>query len=421
MSSDIKRIAIIGAGVSGLYTAYLLNKQYDVTVFEKNKDIGGHTATKTVSVPSGDYCIDTGFIVYNDRTYPNFIKLLDELGVEGQNTNMGFSVSCDHIGYEYAGTSLGGLFAQRKNWLSIKHWKLLLDITKFNRLCTKLYQARKISQDATLGSFLLEHKFSIEFERYYILPMVSAIWSSGTEMASQMPLQFFIRFFYNHGLLTIFNQPQWKTVTGGSHSYLQPLTEMFADRIVTEANIQCVTREDRGAVLHFSGGTTERFDGIVFACHSDEALSLLSSPSTVEREILGSIPYKGNQVVLHTDASILPSAKSAWASWNYRLDGTGDSQTLLTYNMNILQNIDSPETFCVSVNPNNRIDEKLILGQYTYHHPVFTQESVLAQERWQEISGADRIYYCGAYWRNGFHEDGVVSALNVANQFGVSP
>ncbi|MDO6745868.1 NAD(P)/FAD-dependent oxidoreductase [Gilvimarinus sp. 1_MG-2023] len=421
MSDAKQHIAVIGSGISGLYSAFLLSQKYHVSVFEKNSEIGGHTATKKVSVDSGDYSIDTGFIVYNDRTYPNFIRLLNQLGVEGQNTEMGFSVSCQHTGYEYAGTSIAGLFAQRKNIFKRAHWRLLRDIVRFNNLCSSLYQRLPLSDRRTLGEFLRQESFSKELVAYYILPMVSAIWSSGTAIAEQMPLAFFVRFFHNHGLLSIFDQPQWKTVRGGSNQYLAPLIAPFVNQITTDARIRAVQRAEAGVDIHFDDNSVKSFDAVVMACHSDEALGLLHSPSAAEKTVLGAITYKPNQVVLHTDNTILPTQKAAWASWNYKLESDTDTQTLLTYNMNILQNIRAPETFCVSVNPGDRLDTRKVLGEYQYHHPVFTRESIAAQQQWQQVSGADRIYYCGAYWRNGFHEDGVVSALKVAQQLGVTP
>ncbi|WP_020209623.1 NAD(P)/FAD-dependent oxidoreductase [Gilvimarinus chinensis] len=418
MTENKKSIAIIGSGVSGLTCAYLLCRNHSVTVFEKEQSIGGHTATKPVSTPSGDYWIDTGFIVYNDRTYPNFIKLMQQLNVAGQKTEMGFGVSCENSGYEYAGTSVGGLFAQKRNVFKVSHWRMLADIVRFNRRCTELFQRDNIDPSFTLDEFVTKEGFGKRFVNFYLLPMVSAIWSSGTETAAKMPLDFFIRFFHNHGLLTVMDQPQWYTLVGGSHSYLKPLTAPFADSIITGASIKSVVRTDSGVDILHADGTLSQFDEVVFACHSDQALALLGDPTAQEKSVLGSIPYKDNDVVLHTDASLLPDKKSAWASWNYRIPKPADDACLLTYNMNILQNIRSPETFCVTVNPGERIDEEYIHGRYRYAHPVFTKESVAAKSRWANINAQHHTHFCGAYWHNGFHEDGVVSALRVASYFG---
>ncbi|UTF60705.1 NAD(P)/FAD-dependent oxidoreductase [Gilvimarinus sp. DA14] len=420
MSEQKKNIAVIGAGVSGLCCAYLLSRHHNVTVFEKASEIGGHTATKKVATDEGDYWIDTGFIVYNDRTYPNFIKLMQELGVAGQKTDMGFSVSCETTGYEYAGTSIQGLFAQKRNVFKPTHWQMLTDIVKFNRQCTELFRREAIDSSLTLADFVAREGYSSQFINFYLFPMVSAIWSSGTETAAQMPLEFFIRFFHNHGLLTITDQPQWYTLVGGSHAYLAPLVQPFKDAIVTDARIQTVTREANRILIQHQDGRIDEFDEVVFACHSDQALAMLGDASAQENSILGSIPYKDNRVVLHSDQSLLPKRHSAWASWNYCIPKNDNDATLLTYNMNILQRLAAEQTFCVTVNPGDRIDPNKIYGEYDYAHPVFTQQSVAAKARWREISAQNHTHYCGAYWHNGFHEDGVVSALRVAKDFGVS-
>lgn len=412
-----KKIAIVGTGISGLLSAYLLARKHAVTVFESADRIGGHTATRLVETDSGRYAIDTGFIVYNDRTYPNFIKLMERLGVSGQKTQMGFSVVAEAVGLEYSGCSVNGLFAQRRQFFSASHWRMLRDILHFNRECRRLYERDAIPAELTLGEFVTGRGYSQIFQQYYLLPMVSAIWSAGQVAAAAMPLTFFIRFFYNHGLLTVFQQPQWYTLVGGSHSYLAPLTAGFADAIRTHTPVRGVRRwPDRVDIL--TSDQVLSFDEVVLACHSDQALALLHDPSAAESSVLGAIGYTPNEVVLHTDESILPASRRAWASWNYRLAAQAADSPMLTYNMNILQNIVSPETFCVSVNPGSRLREERVLGRYLFHHPLFTADSVRAQQRWGSISGVNRTHYCGAYWRNGFHEDGVVSALRVGESFG---
>lgn len=419
MSSVVrKKIAVIGSGISGLLSAYLLARRHDVSVYEAANVIGGHTATKTVTVAGEDFAVDTGFIVFNNRTYPNFIKLLEQLNVPYQPTDMGFSVSCHATQFEYSGTSLNGVFAQRKNILSIAHWRMLNEIVRFNKACTQLYQADTIPEGVTLGDYLLAQGYSERFRRFYILPMVSAIWSSGLETAAAMPLVFFVRFFHNHGLLTITQQPQWYTIKGGSHQYLTPLTQSYSDKIYTDCAISAVRRTDEGVVITSARFGDQLFDEVIFACHSDQALKLLADPSAAEYDILSVIPYKENDVVLHSDTRFLPRSTRAWASWNYLLlDHTEDS-TALTYNMNILQRLKAPVTFCVSVNAGEGIDPQKIYGRYRYSHPMFTLESIAAQARWSEISGINRTHFCGAYWRNGFHEDGVVSAIRVAQSLG---
>lgn len=415
----VKQIAVVGSGISGLLCAHLLSRHHKVTVFEAEADIGGHTATREVVVAGKHYAIDTGFIVFNDRTYPNFIKLMSRLGVVSQPTQMGFSVSCQTSGFEYSGTSLNGVFARRRNLVNPRHWRMLQEILRFNRECTRLHEVGGIDNKQTLGDFLRAGGYSEFFQRYYILPMVSAIWSSGLDTAAAMPLLFFVRFFHNHGLLTVTQQPQWYTIKGGSKTYLGPLTKAFKGSIHVNAPVQWVKRHDDGVTLYTAAHGQQHFDEVVFACHSDQALAILLDPTQDESDILSAIPYKMNDVCLHTDTRLLPGSKRAWASWNYLLlNGADADAAALTYNMNILQRLESDITFCVSVNANAVINPDKILGQYRYSHPVFTLASVAAQQRWAEISGKQHTHYCGAYWRNGFHEDGVVSALNVARMLG---
>lgn len=417
-----KKIAVVGSGISGLVAAHLLSRSHHVTVFEAEAQIGGHTATKTVTVSGQDYAIDTGFIVFNDRTYPNFIKLLSRLGVESQQTAMGFSVASQAHNFEYSGTSFNGLFAQRRNLLSLRYWRMLKDIVRFNKACTQLHETDSIPPHLSLGEYLVQENYSEFFRDFYILPMVSAIWSSGIETSAAMPLTFFIRFFHNHGLLTVTQQPQWFTVKGGSQSYLKPLTQNFKEHIHTNTPVQWVKRHEHGVTVFTAAMGEQGFDEVIFACHSDQALKLLADPSPQEYDILSAIPYKMNDVSLHLDSDVLPRSRRAWASWNYLMLKqselhTGD-EAVLTYNMNILQNIQAPVTFCVSVNATAAIKPEKLLGQYRYAHPMFTRESVAAQARWLEISGLQHTHFCGAYWRNGFHEDGVVSGIKVAAMLG---
>ena len=418
-TSAPKRIAIIGSGISGLSCAYLLAGQHHVSLFEASENLGGHTATKRVDLAGSQYDVDTGFIVFNDRTYPNFLKLLARLGVAYQPTAMGFSVTNRQTGYEYAGTSLGGLFAQKRNLLRYQHWRMLREILRFNQLCTQLHEQDAIPQQA-LGEFLQARGFSEFFASHYVLPMVSAIWSSGLATAAAMPLVFFIRFFHNHGLLTVTRQPQWYTIKGGSKTYLEPITAAFKQHIHLACPVTRIQRSGQGVKIYTAKFGEQEFDEVVLACHSDQALKLLADPSPQEYDILSAIPYKENRVQLHTDTRVLPRAKNAWASWNYLIpqDAASQDTAALTYNMNILQNLQAPTTFCVSVNAQGEVDPAKVLGSYDYAHPQFTGESVDAQGRWGEISGVNHTHYCGAYWRNGFHEDGLVSGIRVAQALG---
>ncbi|MBU2967958.1 FAD-dependent oxidoreductase [Pseudoalteromonas sp. C2R02] len=419
----MKNIAIIGSGISGLTAAHLINQKHHVTVFEKNDYIGGHTATKPIKYNNKEYKIDTGFIVCNDRTYPNFLKLLDKLGVPKQKTQMSFSVKNNASGLEYNGHDINTLFAQRRNFLKPSFWKLIKEILKFNKLAINTYE-NTVDEDKTLGDFLLEHHFSDNFCENYILPMGAAIWSSSLKDMLVFPLQFFVQFFYNHGLLSITNRPQWYVITGGSYKYIDPLTHNFKNKIKLNSKIDFVERTSKGIEIHFKNGEINHFDEVIFACHSDEALALLKSPSEQEQEILSNIPYTPNEVVLHTDTDILPKRKAAWASWNYLLDENKDARlnkpSCVTYNMNILQGIVSKDTFCVTLNQTALIDKNKIIDKYTYHHPVFNNKSFIAQKRRSEICGKKHTHFVGAYWRNGFHEDGVHSALSVAKRFGVT-
>lgn len=413
-----KKIAIIGSGISGLLSGYLLSRRNDVTVFEAESSIGGHTATKVVSTPEGEVAVDTGFIVFNDRTYPNFLKLLARLDVAYQATDMGFSVACQRTGFEYSGTSLNGVFAQRKKLFDKAHWRMLKEIVLFNSVCTQLYTDNSIPEDQTLGEYLNHHGYSEKFINFYILPMVSAIWSSSINIAATMPLVFFIRFFHNHGLLTVTQQPQWYTIKGGSHQYLKPLTESFKENIYTDCPVLSVKRNAGSVVIDTKLYGEQVFDEVIFACHSDQALKLLSDPTPHEHTTLSAISYQVNDVVLHSDVRLLPRLRRAWASWNYLLLNHGEDNATLTYNMNILQKLNSKTIFCVSVNAAGNIDPDEIYGEYQYSHPVFTRESIAAQARWSDISGINHTHFCGAYWCNGFHEDGVVSAIRVAEMLG---
>ncbi|MDZ7889698.1 MAG: FAD-dependent oxidoreductase [Pseudomonas sp.] len=411
------KIAIIGSGISGLTAAYLLNRQHDISVFEASDWVGGHTHTVDVQVDGRHFAIDTGFIVFNDWTYPNFIELLNQLGVTYQPTEMSFSV-CDPVsGVEYNGNTLNSLFAQRRNLLSPPFWGMLRDILRFNREAVDDLQQQRIASDLSLGSYLQQRGYGERFIQHYIVPMGAAIWSMSLADMLNFPLQFFLRFFKNHGLLSVTDRPQWQVIKGGSSSYVAPLSASFAERIRLQCPVQRVERDARGVTVHSSAGS-ERFDKVVFACHSDQALQLLAEPSATEQQILGALPYADNDVVLHTDTRLLPKRPLAWASWNYRLGGPTSQPAALTYNMNILQGLQTDTTFCVSLNQTAAIDPSKILARYTYAHPQYSLAGVAAQAHWEELLGANHSYFCGAYWANGFHEDGVVSGLRVARAFG---
>lgn len=408
------QIAVIGSGISGLACAHYLSTCHTVSVFEANKRIGGHTATMDVQLGTRRFAIDTGFIVFNDWTYPNFIALMAELGISSKPTEMGFSVRDEDSGLEYSGGSLNALFAQRKNALSPRFLGMVRDILRFNRESVADLDTGRLADHETLGAYLKRNAYSEGFCRDYLVAMGSAIWSSDCTSMLEFPVEFFVRFFKNHGLLSITERPQWRVIEGGSREYIAPLCHRFEQRIHTSTPIKSVRRDSSGVTLELASGEIQRFDQVVIATHSDQALALLTDPSEREREILGALPYQSNEVVLHTDTRLLPRNRKTWSSWNYRL-GINNARAVLTYNMNILQGIEAPETFCVTLNDTASINPHRILGRFSYDHPVFSLEGMRAQERWDEINGPLHTWYCGAYWRNGFHEDGVVSALRVAD------
>lgn len=417
MSSQ--RIAIVGSGIAGLTAAHLLARKHDVSVFEANDYIGGHTHTVPVEMAGEQYEIDTGFIVCNDRNYPNFLKFMDQLNVSLHPTEMSFSVRNDSENLEYNGHSLNTLFAQRKNLLRPRFIRLVSDILSFNK-ASKAAIAQQQIEDITLDEFLAQQNLGDRLRLNYLLPMVAAIWSCSVEQAGQFPLAFFLRFFLNHGLLDIKNRPQWYVLKEGSHAYIAPMTDSFRDRIRLSSPVRAVTRDEASVSLTTAAGT-ETFDQVIFACHSDQALALLQDASDQENEVLAAIAYQDNSVILHTDVGLMPKRKLAWASWNFLAGETATHELpLVTYSMNILQGVQSPEPFLVSLNAKNKIDPDKILQEFVYAHPVYSATSSAAQARRNEICGHKRTHFCGAYWYNGFHEDGVRSALDVAKRFGES-
>lgn len=413
----MKHIAIIGSGISGLTAAYLLSKKHKVTVFEKNGKVGGHTATVDIEKDGVGYAIDTGFIVFNDKTYPNYLALLSEIGIGRQATEMSFSVHNCHTGLEYNGHNLDTLFAQRSNLFKPKFWLLVKEILRFNKLCKKVYEDNNYIDGMTLGKFLSANSFSYFFAEHYILPMGAAIWSSSLEQMEDFEFRFFVQFFHNHGLLNIADRPQWYVIPKGSRSYLAPLCEPFKDNIRLNADISGITRNKETVIVHFNNTPSEQFDEIVIACHSDEALSLLNDASEDETSVLSAMPYSENSVILHTDKTLLPNREKAWASWNYQLSKDRSKAASVTYNMNILQGLKSEHTFCVTLNQKEDINPATILGEFIYHHPIFSADSINAQKRRPLICGVNNTHFAGAYWHSGFHEDGVRSAVEIANKF----
>ena len=410
------KIAVVGTGIAGSVAAYRLHRAgHALTVFEADDRIGGHTHTHRIELDGEVQQIDTGFIVFNDRTYPNFVALLDEIGVASQPSSMSFSVRDAASGLEYNGTSLNGLFAQRRNLLRPGFIGMLAEIFRFHREAPALL--RDDGNETTLGAYLEAHGFRGRFVDDYLVPMGAAIWSTDPARMFEFPAQFFVRFLHNHGMLTVNDRPVWRVIRGGSARYLERLAAPFRDRIRLRTPVESILRQPDGVTVRARGREPERYDHVFLACHSDQALRLLADPSRAEREILGALPYQRNEALLHTDASLLPRRRRAWAAWNYhRLPNARDG-VALTYDMNVLQSLRSRHTFCVTLNASSHVDPKRVLRRMEYAHPLFTLAGAMAQKRHHEISGVRRTHYCGAYWRYGFHEDGVISALQALTRF----
>ncbi len=405
-------IAIIGAGISGLVAARELYEENELTIFESEERIGGHTHTVDVETRSGSYAIDTGFIVFNELNYPNFSSLVRELGIPARKTTMSFSVRCDKSGLEYNGTTLNTIFSQRRNLLRPRFLGMLLDIMKFHR---KAASALETGDDVSVSDFARENGLGAAFCEDYLVPLGSALWSSSADQFESFPIRFVAEFMSNHQMLQSSGRPAWSVIEGGSRNYLEPISRPFNHRIRTGTPVRSVRREKDRVFIH-AGDEPEIFDEVIFACHADQALRLLADPSELETEVLSSFPYQENDVVLHTDDSVLPRNRRAWAGWNYRKLPGETGRATVTYNMNMLQGIEAPETFCVSLNQEGLVDEKKVLRKFLYHHPVYDHRRAAAQSRHGELTGANNTSFCGAYWGYGFHEDGVNSALTVCRK-----
>jgi len=410
------KIAIVGSGIAGLTAAYKLNPHHDITVFEASDRPGGHTATIDFELDGTAHSVDTGFIVFNDWTYPNFISLMKELGVSWRDSDMSFGLGCSVSGLQYAGVDgrlamINALFAQRGNLVSPSYIRMLLDILRFNKQASLDAQSGNIP-DETLRDYVKRLGLGEMFRDYYLVPMTSAIWSTPFLQMYQFPVRFMLPFMLRHGLLSVNERPRWRTLCGGSKAYLAPMTAAFRDKIRLSSPVTGITRASDGVTVHLDE-RKEVFDQVILACHSDQSLGLLRDPHIDEQRVLAAITYQANDVVLHTDTRVMPANKRAWASWNYHLTAERAGLPRVTYDMNRLMGIDSPYRFLVSLNDTDRIHPESILGSFAYAHPVFTREAAQAQTRWTKINGVNRTWYCGAWWGKGFHEDGVVSALKV--------
>jgi uncharacterized protein len=415
------RIAIVGAGVSGLLAARLLHPEHEIVVYEAGAYAGGHTNTVRVPTARGELSVDTGFIVMNDRNYPVFTRLLDLLGVARQPTRMSFSVSAEREDFEYAGTPTG-IVAQPRNLLSPAFRRMILDLLRFNRELRRVLEGEAPGAAAgeSLAEFLERHRFSATFVERLIVPQAAAVWSADPRQMRTFPVRFLAEFFHNHGMLGFRDRPRWSTIVGGSARYVDALTAPFRQRIRLRTPVVGISRAGDHVAIETDGAEPERYDQVVIATHSDQALAMLRDASGPERRVLGSIPYQANEAVLHTDGRLLPRRARARAAWNYHLLAEPKPLSTVTYWMNHLQRLDSEQDFCVTLNRTEAIDPRRIVRRISYSHPVFTPDGVAAQARHGEISGlAGRTHYCGAYWGWGFHEDGARSALDACRAFGV--
>ncbi len=408
------KIAIIGSGIAGNTLAHHLNQNHEITVFEANSYIGGHTHTHDIEILGEKITVDTGFIVFNDHTYPNFNALLDQINVPWQVSDMSFSVRCEKTNLEYNGTTLNSLFAQRRNLFKPSFYGMIRDILRFNEQSLELLAD---GEEIKLGDYLQNNNYKKKFIRHYIVPMGAAIWSTDTEQMMNFPARFFVRFFHHHGMLTVNNRPEWRTVKGGSKRYVEALTKPFIQSIKLNTPISNVKRNKNSVIVKPVNSAAEQFDYVFFACHSDQALQILDNPSESEQEVLGAIPYQENDIYLHYDINMMPKKQRAWAAWNYHLPVKPLQKVAVTYNMNILQKIQSKQPVLVTLNHIENIDEAKVLKKIKYMHPVYTLAGTKAQAKHSEISGHNRTGYAGAYWRNGFHEDGVASALAALKHF----
>jgi uncharacterized protein len=409
------RIAIVGTGVSGLVCAHMLHRDHELVVFEASEEAGGHASTVHVETDTGAYALDTGFVVFNDRNYPGLERLLGELGVATQPSQMSFGVS-DGMDFEYNGSSPNGLFATRSNLITPAFHRMIGDLVRFNRDARRLLAC---GEDPPLGDWLSQQHYSRMFVERLIVPQASAVWSADPAQIWSFPARFLFEFFENHGMLGFRGRPHWRTITGGSRNYVQALIRPWHERLRLSTQVTEVARHPGHVMVSSRGCEPERFDAVVIATHSDQALALLADPGERERELLGAIPYQENEVVLHTDRSLLPRRRRAWASWNYHLGADAPGRCTVTYHMNRLQSLPADREFCVTLNRTEAIDPEQIIRTMQYAHPVFTPAGIAMQVRHYEISGRNRTHYCGAYWGSGFHEDGVSSALRVVRELGV--
>lgn len=408
------KIAVVGGGISGLSAAWLLRERHDVRLFEANTWIGGHTRTVVVPDGNGGLPLDTGFLVFNERTYPNLTRLFDRLEVESQETDMSLSVRCDGCDLEYGGRATG-IFAQPRNIARPRYHRMLWDIARFNRIGRRM--VREGSATGSLGRFLDGSGFGREFSRHYLEPLTAALWSAGTTVARRIPIATLLRFMENHGLLRLQGRLRWRTVVGGSHTYVRRMLDDLPGRVHARTPVSRIDRDSDDVTVRLRDGGSERFDQVVIATHADQALSMLGRPSSRETELLGAWGYSRNRTLLHTDTSYLPQRQGAWASWNYKLSDCEAEQrsASVSYHLNRLQRLATNREYVVTLNPDRAPAEGSVLAEESFTHPIYSEASVQTQSDLPELNGLDRTWYCGAYFGYGFHEDGIRSALEVAD------
>ncbi|MCL4113043.1 UNVERIFIED_CONTAM: hypothetical protein GTU68_049965 [Idotea baltica] len=421
MTKKKQSIAIIGSGITGLSAAWLLHKKYDITLFEKNDYLGGHTHTHDVIEANNNLAIDSGFIVYNEKNYPNLVGLFNQLDVKTQSTDMSFSFSLNQGEIEYAGTGLAGMFAQKSNLIKPKHWRLLKEIVRFNKVAHADLDSleKNKTSEFTLGDFLKQHNFSADLQENYLLPMGAAIWSCPVEIMYNFPAFSFLRFFANHGLIDLKDRPQWRSVVGGSREYIKKMMLTLESQISFQGKATSVIRENDSVSIE-SGNSHSKFDQVVFACHADEALKLLDQATGTEHSVLSCFKYQENKTFLHTDESLMPKRKNAWCCWNYLAQSDAkNNKVTASYWMNMLQKFKAACDYFVTLNPYQQIDPTKVIKQMTYHHPVFDRNAIEAQTRLGELQSIKNSWFCGSYAGYGFHEDGLLSSVKVCEQLGV--
>ncbi len=410
-------IAIIGSGISGMGSAHLLHPHHNITLYEKNAVIGGHTRTRTVTYADRDIAVDTGFIVFNKRNYPNLTPLFEQLSVPIQESNMTFAATIDNGALEWCARDLNGVFGQRSNLLRPSFYRLIRQVARFNRGAAA---AVKATPTMTLGELISHLKLSQQFLNHYILPMGGAIWSAPPSKILEFPAATFVRFFENHGLLATSGQPQWYTVTGGSQEYVKRIVAPFANHIRTDCAVTRVTREGGAIQVSDTRGETLTYDHVIFASHANETLAMLADATPDESSVLSAFTYQKNRAFLHKDVRVMPKRKRCWASWVYMANNAGSEANIsVTYWMNLLQSIDNRYPLFVTLNPTLDIAPEHIFDVHDFEHPIFTREAIAAQARIPDLQGKQNTWFAGAYHRYGFHEDGLLSAVNVANSLGV--